>query len=151
MLDPFCIHFGYLGEVVEKTPQGTSKIHVLGPLGDPIWAPFFDKKWSFFQCKISSIFLLIFCWILGPFWEAFGDQNSRKNDTRTKKVIFRKWASRLHESSILEGRGTQIRPKGIKKWIGKSAQFLIEKNIENWPQKDIKRGSKWHQKASKKQ
>ena len=107
ILDRFCIHFGYLGEVVEKTPQGTSKIHVLGPLGDPIWAPFFDKKWSFFQCKISSIFLLNFCWILGPFWEAFGDQNSRKNDTRTKNVIFQKWASRLHESLILEGRDSK--------------------------------------------
>jgi len=57
---------------VEKTPQGTSKIHVLGPRGDPIWAPFFHKKWSFFQCKISSIFfidfLLDFGSILGGFW-----------------------------------------------------------------------------------
>ena len=142
ILDPFCIHFGYLGEVVEKTPQGTSKIHVLGPLGDPIWAPFFDKKWFFFQCKNSSFFLLIFYWILGPFWEAFGDQNSRKNDTRTEKVIFRRWASRLHESSILESRGAQNPSKRHQKMDWKISQFFDWKKHRKLTPKGSQKGAK---------
>ena len=150
MLDPFCIHFGYLGEVVEKTPQGTSKIHVLGPLGDPSGVPFSIKSGSFFNVRFHRLFY----WFSAGFGVHFGRLLETKIQQKTtperKRWFFENERLAYTRAQFWRVGGPNIRPKGVKKWIGKSAQFLIEKNIDNLPQKDLKRGPKWHQKASKK-
>ena len=114
MLAPFCVHFnvilGPFGVFGGSRGGGakTSKLCLdFGvPLGSP-WTPFLIKTRYFFQLKNAALFLSILDGLLAPFWEPLVLHFASKNVPGTKKVIFSKWASRVHESSIFEGRDPQ--------------------------------------------
>ena len=142
ILAPFGLHFGFIlaqfgvfGRVLARRREKTPKcLNFEVPLGS-LWAPFFTKSLSFFRSKNASLFSSILNGLLTRFWEPFGVQFASKNVPGTKKVILSKWASRLHESSIFEGRDPQNPSQRHPKIHQKNDHFLRWKNDEKWTPK----------------
>ena len=128
----------------------------LGPLWDPIWGPLFDKTWHFFQCKITLIFWLIFQWIWGGFWEAFGVQKWRKKRHRSENCVFSKmsvsFTRELNFGGSRDPKSIQKAPiNGLKNrcifWMKKSSKIeskRVPKGIPKSFQHALKQHLKKH-------
>ena len=123
------------------------------PLGS-LWAPFLLKNRYFFQWKISSLFWSSSWGILAPFWLHFPLQIWSKIDSEAKTVVLRKWAFRVHESSIFEGRDPRNLSKRPPRSYQESDAYFHRKNgwkmMPKGSQKELKIASKCLQQTTEK-
>ena len=121
--------FGLLLRVLARVPEIlTNFVDFVVPRGS-LWAPFWLQFRYLFRLKNSSIFQSFFRGPLAPFWLQFLLHFPSKIGSRAKIVIFWKWAFRLHESSIFEGRGRQNPSKMPPEIDQKNDAFFRWKNL----------------------
>ena len=134
-MSPCWTHFASILGTRERSwkrhPKEPPKFTFWDPLGTPSGLPFSIKSGPFFNVKFHRFFidfLLDFGSILGGFWRP---KFKKKRYQDEKGDFFENERLAYTRAQFWRVGGPKIRPKGVKNWIGKSAQFLIEKNIEN--------------------
>ena len=133
ILGPFCVFGRVLARRREKTPKCLD-------FGDPLGslrAPFFTKNRFVFRSKNASLFWSIFHALWASFSLHLGVHFASKNLPGRKKAILSKWAARLSECSIFEGRDPQNPSKKHPRMHPKNDHFLRGKTDE----KNFKKGS----------
>ena len=142
ILTSFCLPFWSIWPPFEGPGEGPRNIdefcRFCGPSGLPFGSILAPNSTPFSMKKLINC-LIDFRGTLAPFWLHFLLHFPSKIGSRAKKVIFWKWAFRLSESSIFEGRGRQNPSKSLPEVDQKNDAFFHWKS--HW-----KRRSKGSQK-----
>ena len=105
----------------------------------PFGTPFFTKKYRFFQCKLQSLFWLIFKAFLGNFRNVFRVKKHSKSSPEWKMCFFENERLAYTRAHFSRFRSLKINVKYVKKAWWKMVDFLSVKLAQNQCQNDLKK------------